>query len=246
MNQKLAVRILEKYGHEVTVAQNGLEALEEVKKHHYDVVLMDVQMPIMGGFEATQKIRMWEKQINPNDPFSVRVPIIALTAHAMLGDREKCMQAQMDEYISKPLKPNLLIQTIAKTIHHVSKLKELASINPHNKHLNEEMPNYHTGHNSSSNSLANFNSNNNPPKNFINNNSNNNNSSSSNSSPHNSLTHQKRSCSVDGAAYKHKSKQSDGGDQETDCSVAPRPSISSFHALTEGRIETLKSYRIDD
>ncbi|CDR40488.1 CYFA0S05e01068g1_1 [Cyberlindnera fabianii] len=138
VNQKLAVRILNKYGHEVTVAQNGLEAFEAVKKNRYDVVLMDVQMPIMGGFEATENIRKWEKEINPIDPYSVRVPIIALTAHAMLGDREKCLQAQMDEYISKPLKPNLLIQTIAKTIHHVSKLKEMSSMNPHNKHLEAE------------------------------------------------------------------------------------------------------------
>jgi osomolarity two-component system sensor histidine kinase NIK1 len=138
VNQKLAVRILEKHGHEVTVAQNGLEAFQAVKKNRYDVVLMDVQMPIMGGFEATEKIRLWEKEINPIDPFSVRVPIIALTAHAMLGDRDRCLQAQMDEYISKPLKPNLLIQTIAKTIHHVSKLKELSTMNQHNQHLESE------------------------------------------------------------------------------------------------------------
>ncbi|ODQ61102.1 hypothetical protein WICANDRAFT_90330 [Wickerhamomyces anomalus NRRL Y-366-8] len=130
VNQKLAVRILEKYGHEVHVVQNGLEAFEEVKNKRYDVVLMDVQMPIMGGFEATEKIRKWEKEVNPMDPFSVRVPIIALTAHAMLGDRERCLQNQMDEYISKPLKPNLLIQTIAKTIHHINKLKELSASNP--------------------------------------------------------------------------------------------------------------------
>lgn len=70
------------------------------------------------------------KEVNPMDPFSVRVPIIALTAHAMLGDRERCLQNQMDEYISKPLKPNLLIQTIAKTIHHINKLKELSASNP--------------------------------------------------------------------------------------------------------------------
>ncbi|CCH40585.1 Hybrid signal transduction histidine kinase J [Wickerhamomyces ciferrii] len=152
VNQKLAVRILEKYGHEVTVAKNGLEAFEEVKKSRYDVVLMDVQMPIMGGFEATEEIRKWEKNMNPIDPLSVRVPIIALTAHAMLGDREKCMQAQMDEYISKPLKPNLLIQTIAKTIHHVNKLKEIASMNPTNNQLaNEGLLNLPSNGNSTQN-----------------------------------------------------------------------------------------------
>ena len=130
VNQKLAVRILEKYGHEVVVVQNGEEAITEVKQNKYDVILMDVQMPIMGGFEATEKIREWEKEMCPINPLSIRVPIIALTAHAMLGDRERCLQYQMDEYISKPLKPNLLIQTIAKTVHHIGKLKELDHRDP--------------------------------------------------------------------------------------------------------------------
>lgn len=71
---------------------------------------MDVQMPICGGFEATQRIRQYEAEHKE----LTRTPIIALTAHAMLGDREKCLQAQMDEYLSKPLKPTALIQTIIK------------------------------------------------------------------------------------------------------------------------------------
>jgi len=91
VNQRLAVRILEKYHHTVTVANNGLEALEAIKKKRYDVVLMDVQMPVMGGFEATGKIREWERENGTS-----RTPVIALTAHAMVGDREKCIQAQMD------------------------------------------------------------------------------------------------------------------------------------------------------
>ncbi|KAI7540058.1 hypothetical protein KC331_g9385, partial [Hortaea werneckii] len=82
---------------------------EAIKKKRFDIVLMDVQMPVMGGFEATAKIREFER-----DNGFRRSPIIALTAHAMLGDREKCIQAQMDEYLSKPLKPNQLIQTILK------------------------------------------------------------------------------------------------------------------------------------
>jgi osomolarity two-component system sensor histidine kinase NIK1 len=90
-NQKVAVRILQKYNHGVTVVNNGLEALEAIQKRRYDVILMDVQMPVMGGFEATGKIRQWEKESG-----LTRTPIIALTAHAMLGDREKCIQAQMD------------------------------------------------------------------------------------------------------------------------------------------------------
>ena len=109
VNQKLAVKILMKHNHKVTVANNGLEALEAIKRRRFDVVLMDVQMPVMGGFEATAKIREYEQAHELE-----RTPIIALTAHAMLGDREKCIQAQMDEYLSKPLKPNQLIQTILK------------------------------------------------------------------------------------------------------------------------------------
>ena len=123
VNQKLAVRILEKYKHKVEVFENGLEAFEAVKRKRYDVVLMDVQMPVMGGFEATARIREWEKQ---NITIRTRTPIVALTAHAMLGDRERCMQAQMDEYLSKPLKPALLVQTINKCVHSVNQLRNLA------------------------------------------------------------------------------------------------------------------------
>lgn len=133
VNQRLAVKILEKYHHVVTVVGNGAEAVEAVKKKKFDVILMDVQMPIMvsnaaiadlphhlfcrfrtsdsqqGGFEATGKIREYERSLGTQ-----RTPIIALTAHAMMGDREKCIQAQMDEYLSKPLQQNHLIQTILK------------------------------------------------------------------------------------------------------------------------------------
>ncbi|POS86680.1 two-component osmosensing histidine-kinase, partial [Erysiphe pulchra] len=111
VNQRLAVKILEKYHHDVTVVGNGKEAVDAVCSKRYDVILMDVQMPVMGGFEATAKIREYERAQN-----NVRTPIIALTAHAMLGDREKCIQAQMDEYLSKPLKQNHLIQTILKCV----------------------------------------------------------------------------------------------------------------------------------
>ncbi|KAL9621412.1 MAG: hypothetical protein Q9160_004172 [Pyrenula sp. 1 TL-2023] len=115
VNQKLAVRILEKYHHDVDVVNNGKEAFEAIRKktvkdERYDVVLMDVQMPVMGGFEATANIRQWEKECTNGQ----RTPIIALTAHAMLGDREKCIQAQMDEYLSKPLKQTQMMQTILK------------------------------------------------------------------------------------------------------------------------------------
>ncbi|RMZ91091.1 hypothetical protein DV736_g1671, partial [Chaetothyriales sp. CBS 134916] len=109
VNQKVAIKILEKYNHVVTVVGNGQEAVAAVKRDRFDVVLMDVQMPVMGGFEATREIRLYEMAQGLS-----RTPIIALTAHAMLGDREKCIQAQMDEYLSKPLKQNLLMQTILR------------------------------------------------------------------------------------------------------------------------------------
>lgn len=109
VNQRLAVKILQKYNHGVTVANNGLEALQAVTKKPYEVILMDVQMPIMGGFEATSKIREYERSQG-----RVRTPIIALTAHAMMGDREKCIAADMDEYLTKPLKQNVMMQTILK------------------------------------------------------------------------------------------------------------------------------------
>ena len=109
INQQLAVKILKKYNHGVTVANNGKEALEAVHGTKFDVILMDVQMPVMGGFEATGRIREYERTNGLE-----RTPIIALTAHAMLGDREKCIQAQMDEYLSKPLNSSQMMQTILK------------------------------------------------------------------------------------------------------------------------------------
>ena len=102
---------MQKYNHLVEVVPNGLEALNRVKEKRFDVVLMDVQMPVMGGFEATGNIRAYEKEHNLN-----RTPIVALTAHAMLGDREKCIAAQMDEYLAKPLKQNAMMQTILKIV----------------------------------------------------------------------------------------------------------------------------------
>jgi osomolarity two-component system sensor histidine kinase NIK1 len=110
VNQKVAVRILERANHQVTVVENGLQALKEVKTkqdNNYDVILMDVQMPLMGGFEATSKIRQFERVSG-----CLRTPIIALTAHAMLGHREMCLDAGMDDYLSKPLNPNQMMQMI--------------------------------------------------------------------------------------------------------------------------------------
>ncbi|KAG0674455.1 histidine kinase osmosensor [Pichia californica] len=128
VNQKLAVKILEKHGHEVIVVENGQEAFDAIQNDNYDVVLMDVQMPVMGGFEATGLIREWEKKKYADAAICFKTPIIALTAHAMLGDRERCLRAQMDEYLSKPLKPALLLQTISKCIHNMNQLREISQL----------------------------------------------------------------------------------------------------------------------
>ncbi|ORX89993.1 hypothetical protein K493DRAFT_231834 [Basidiobolus meristosporus CBS 931.73] len=108
VNQKLAAKILEKHGHEVTIVSNGLLAVEAIENQRFDLILMDVQMPIMGGFEATARIREMERTTGTH------IPIIALTAHAMIGDREKCLTAGMDEYVTKPLRFNELTTTINK------------------------------------------------------------------------------------------------------------------------------------
>jgi two-component system sensor histidine kinase/response regulator len=110
INQKLAVHVLENRGHKVTVANSGKEALEELERGTFDLVLMDVQMPEMDGFQATAAIRSREAGTG------VRLPIVAMTAHAMAGDRERCLQAGMDDYVSKPLKPIDLFQTIDRAI----------------------------------------------------------------------------------------------------------------------------------
>jgi CheY-like chemotaxis protein len=99
VNQMLAVQILEKRGHKVTVVNNGKEAVDAVLGESYDVVLMDLQMPVMGGLEATATIRAHEAKSGGH------IPIIAMTAHAMTGDREKCLASGMDGYISKPIRP---------------------------------------------------------------------------------------------------------------------------------------------
>jgi signal transduction histidine kinase/CheY-like chemotaxis protein/HPt (histidine-containing phosphotransfer) domain-containing protein len=107
VNQRLAASLLERRGHKVRIAANGREALTAVATGPFDVVLMDVQMPEMGGFEATAAIRALEIERG-----STRLPIVAMTAHAMKGDRERCLAAGMDEYITKPLDPRLLCTVV--------------------------------------------------------------------------------------------------------------------------------------
>jgi two-component system sensor histidine kinase/response regulator len=102
VNQTLAIRVLEKLGHHVALAVNGVEAIEMFRRKPFDLVLMDIQMPVMGGVEATRRIR--EAELNTG----THIPIIAMTAHAMAGDEEKYLQAGMDGYVSKPIQVNLL------------------------------------------------------------------------------------------------------------------------------------------
>jgi PAS domain S-box-containing protein len=106
VNQRLGVRLLEKRGHRVAVAANGLEALQALEKESFDLVLMDLQMPDMDGFEATTSIREKEKSTGTHQA------IVALTAHAMKGDREKCLAAGMDGYLTKPIRPQELDQLL--------------------------------------------------------------------------------------------------------------------------------------
>jgi CheY-like chemotaxis protein/HPt (histidine-containing phosphotransfer) domain-containing protein len=117
VNQKLVIRMLEKMGHLCTLAQNGRAALKRLDAETFDLVLMDVQMPEMDGLTATQKIREKETQTKSH------LPIIAMTAHAMKGDRERCLEAGMDTYISKPVTS----QGIAAAIAEVVAVKEMGS-----------------------------------------------------------------------------------------------------------------------
>ncbi len=110
MNQKLASRLLEKQGHNVVPVGNGREALEQIERRTFDLVLMDIQMPVMGGLEATEAIRSREKSTGTH------LPIIAMTAHAMQGDRDRCLAAGMDDYVSKPIDVKQLFTVVQNVL----------------------------------------------------------------------------------------------------------------------------------
>jgi PAS domain S-box-containing protein len=110
VNQRLSVRILEKRGHSIVVACNGQEAVSLLERQAFDLILMDLEMPEMSGFEATAAIRAREKERGGH------IPILALTAHAMKGDRERCLAAGMDGYVAKPVQPRELYHAIAKLV----------------------------------------------------------------------------------------------------------------------------------
>jgi two-component system, sensor histidine kinase and response regulator len=110
VNQRLAVRILEKHGHAVAVATNGREALSALERGEFDLVLMDVQMPELDGMEATMQLRAREGGTGRH------TPVIALTAHAMKGDRERCLGAGMDGYVTKPILPKELFEVMDEVL----------------------------------------------------------------------------------------------------------------------------------
>lgn len=110
VNRKVVQYMLEKKGHQVVSVQDGKEAVQAWENQIVDLILMDVQMPIMNGIEATAAIREKEKRGNTH------TPIVALTAHAMKGDRERCLEAGMDDYVSKPINPEILIATMDKVV----------------------------------------------------------------------------------------------------------------------------------
>ena len=108
-NQKVAIKVLEKMGHRVDAVANGAEAIRVLRTMPYDLVLMDVQMPEMDGLEATRRIR--EPETGVRNP---QIPIIAMTAHAMKGDRERCLEAGMNDYVSKPINPQEVADAVAR------------------------------------------------------------------------------------------------------------------------------------
>ncbi|HKQ48029.1 MAG TPA: response regulator [Phycisphaerae bacterium] len=112
ISQEVAATILRQAGYQCDVVGNGKEALEAVTRHRYDLVLMDCQMPQMDGFTATRAIRQAEKEGRVAGPREARLCIVALTANAIKGDRERCLEAGMDDYLSKPLNPEKLIRLI--------------------------------------------------------------------------------------------------------------------------------------
>jgi CheY-like chemotaxis protein/signal transduction histidine kinase len=124
VNQKLIVRLLEKLGLAADVAGNGAEAVEAFSLRPYSIVLMDCQMPEMDGFEATAAIRRHDQQEGTH------TPIIAVTAHAMKGDRERCLAAGMDDYVTKPIKPDLLKEVLEHWLPPASDPSDLTSVFP--------------------------------------------------------------------------------------------------------------------
>jgi two-component system sensor histidine kinase/response regulator len=111
VNQKLATRLLQRFGAQVEVAPNGLVALQALRDADFDAVLMDCQMPLLDGYEATRQLRKPESGVRNS-----KIPVIALTAHALATDRAKCLAAGMDDYLTKPINPNHLQKALARAL----------------------------------------------------------------------------------------------------------------------------------
>ena len=124
VNQKLALRLLERLGYAADLAGNGIEAIAAIEDKHYDVVFMDVQMPEMDGLEATRRIvARWDRGSRPT--------IVAMTANAMDGDREMCLAAGMDDYLSKPIRPEELAGALDRAAHTRRALASVGATNGH-------------------------------------------------------------------------------------------------------------------
>jgi CheY-like chemotaxis protein len=118
-NQQVALRHLHSAGYNVDLAENGLEAVNAFQKKEYDLILMDLQMPVMDGYEATGKIRELEMSLNKGSDNEIsaerkKVPIVAMTAHAIKGIKEKCLETGMDDYITKPLRKTEFLSFVGK------------------------------------------------------------------------------------------------------------------------------------
>jgi CheY-like chemotaxis protein len=107
VNRVVSLRLLENLGHQVTWVENGRDAVERSKSEEFDLVLMDLQMPEMDGLAATEAIREWEK------PLQRHLPIVAMTAHAMKGDEQRCLASGMDGYVTKPIQRSELYRTLS-------------------------------------------------------------------------------------------------------------------------------------
>jgi two-component system sensor histidine kinase/response regulator len=133
LNRQMMDVMLSRRGHVVTTASNGMEALEAAKNTRFDIIFMDIQMPVMDGLEACRRIREYEGD-------SHHTPIVALTAHAMQGDAMICLEAGMDDYISKPIDPQLVYQVLELGTRGISNLAPLDTTNPNGYNTVEEAP----------------------------------------------------------------------------------------------------------
>ena len=133
-NQKAAKRFIEKLGYRVNVVFNGKEAVEVLKYSHYDLIFMDIQMPEMDGIEATKIIRNPESEVKNHN-----IPIIAMTAHALKGDRERMLDAGMDDYIAKPIRTKELAIVLERQLSANITLGQTSKRNPQKNMMDQSM-----------------------------------------------------------------------------------------------------------